>query len=145
MPCVAVHPQKFAGYIPAVHDNLDSFVYPPVKVDPPASGTVITLPRTEFQFHRRILSMNATVYVGNLPYRLQEEQLAEAFRPYGEVISVKIITDRFSGRSRGFGFVEMSTPEEAQNAIDNLNGTELGGRTLVVAPANPPKHSDQSA
>ncbi len=89
--------------------------------------------------------MNTTVYVGNLPYRLHEEQLAEAFRPYGEVISAKIITDRFSGRSRGFGFVEMATPEQAQNAIEHLNGTELGGRTLVVAPANPPKHSNSDA
>lgn len=86
--------------------------------------------------------MTKTVYVGNLSYRLREEELADAFRPYGDVISAKIITDRYTGRSRGFGFVEMATEEQAQAAIDKLNGTELQGRTMVVAPANPPKNAN---
>jgi len=72
------------------------------------------------------------VYIGNLSFDTTEEQLRQAFEDYGEVKSVNIITDRDSGRPRGFAFVEMSSQEEAQAAINGLNGQELLGRTLNV-------------
>jgi len=77
------------------------------------------------------------VYVGNLSHELTEEELKEAFAEFGEVTSAKIITDRYSGVSRGFGFVEMSSKSEAQAAIAELNGKELKGRTLTVNEARP--------
>ena len=77
------------------------------------------------------------IYVGNLSYSTTDEDLRQAFGAHGEVTSVNIIKDRFSGESRGFGFVEMASNEEAQAAIANLNGTELGGRTLNVNEARP--------
>ena len=76
--------------------------------------------------------MATNVYTGNLPDTTTEDELRAAFEEYGEVASVKIITDRASGRSKGFGFVEMSTEEEATAAINGLNGTELGGHTIKV-------------
>lgn len=81
--------------------------------------------------------MGSKIYVGGLPYSADDAQLGELFAPHGNVESVKVITDRFTGQSRGFGFVEMSTAEEAKAAIDALNGTELGGRTLIVNEARP--------
>lgn len=72
------------------------------------------------------------IYVGNLSRELTEEELREAFTEFGEVTSAKIITDRDSGVSRGFGFVEMAGKSEAQAAITGLNGRELKGRTLTV-------------
>jgi len=77
------------------------------------------------------------IYVGNLSHELAEEELREAFEEFGEVTSAKIITDRYSGVSRGFGFVEMPTKSEAQAAISGLNGKELKGRTLNVNEARP--------
>jgi RNA recognition motif-containing protein len=77
------------------------------------------------------------LYVGGLPYSTSDMQLEDLFSAYGTVESVRIITDRMTGRSRGFGFVEMSTPEEADEATQQLNGTEYGGRTLVVNEAKP--------
>ena len=77
------------------------------------------------------------IYVGNLSYNTTDEDLRQAFSAHGEVTAVNIIKDRFSGESRGFGFVEMATNEEAQAAIANLNGTEMGGRTLNVNEARP--------
>ena len=77
------------------------------------------------------------IYVGNLNYRLEEESLEQAFAQFGEVSSAKLITDRETGRAKGFGFIEMPNDEEAQAAIDGLNGTELMGRTLVVNEARP--------
>jgi len=77
------------------------------------------------------------IYVGNLSYTTTDEDLRQAFGAHGEVTSVNIIKDRFSGESRGFGFVEMATNEEAQAAIASLNGTDLGGRTLNVNEARP--------
>ncbi len=77
------------------------------------------------------------IYVGNLSYTTTDEDLRQAFGAHGEVTSVNIIKDRFSGESRGFGFVEMATNEEAQAAIAGLNGTEMGGRTLNVNEARP--------
>jgi len=83
------------------------------------------------------------IYVGNLPHELTEEELRQAFETFGEVTSAKIITDKFSGASRGFGFVEMPTKAEAQAAITGLNGTELKGRTLNVNEARPRSESRQ--
>ena len=77
------------------------------------------------------------IYVGNLSWSTSEDELNNLFSGYGEVTSANIIMDRFTGRSRGFGFVEMSNDEEGQAAIDALNGTEFGGRTLKVNVARP--------
>jgi len=72
------------------------------------------------------------IYVGNLHFNVNEDELKKAFEEYGEVTSVKIITDKYSGRSKGFGFVEMTNDQEAQQAIDNINGTEIKGRSVNV-------------
>ena len=72
------------------------------------------------------------IYVGNLPYDVSEDDLRETFGTYGQVASVRIIKDRDTGRSKGFGFVEMPSAEEAQAAINALNGTQLKGRPLTV-------------
>ena len=77
------------------------------------------------------------VYVGNLSYDLSEEDLKTAFGEYGEVTSAKIIYDRYSGRSKGFGFIEMSSDDEAKAAIEGLSGKELAGRAIVVNEARP--------
>jgi cold-inducible RNA-binding protein len=77
------------------------------------------------------------IYVGNLSYGMSEDELREAFSAYGDVSSVKILSDRETGRSRGFGFVEMPNQSEGEAAITQLNGKELGGRTLRVNEARP--------
>jgi len=79
------------------------------------------------------------IFVGSLPFSIKETELKEFFDEYGEVTSVKIITDKFSGRSKGFGFIEMSDDESAQKAINELNGTEIGGRKIVVNKAEEKK------
>lgn len=81
--------------------------------------------------------MPTRLYVGGIPYRTTEDALREAFAQAGEVTSVKIIIDRMTGRSRGFGFVEMATPEAAAKAIEMWNGKEFDGRTLTVNEARP--------
>src|SRR5712692_4014780 len=81
--------------------------------------------------------MSTKLYVGGLPYSTTEQQLSELFSQQGSVTSAKVITDKFTGQSRGFGFVEMSTTEEAQKAISALNGTQLDGRPLTVNEAKP--------
>jgi len=81
--------------------------------------------------------MNNKLYVGGLPYSVTEAHLEEVFSAHGTVESARVITDRMSGRSRGFGFVELSTQEEAEEAMQKLNGTELEGRTLTVNEAKP--------
>jgi len=81
--------------------------------------------------------MNNKLFVGGLSYSTSEEALKEAFAPAGTVQSAVIITDRMSGRSKGFGFVEMSSEEEAKKAMELLNGKELEGRTLKVDIAKP--------
>jgi RNA recognition motif-containing protein len=83
------------------------------------------------------VAVSTKLYVGSLPYSTTDQQLSEVFSQYGTVQSAKVITDRYTGQSRGFGFVEMATNEEAQKAIAALNGTNLGGRTLVVNEARP--------
>jgi RNA recognition motif-containing protein len=81
--------------------------------------------------------MGSKIYVGGLPYSTTEQQLSDLFSVHGAVASARIITDKFTGQSRGFGFVEMTSDSEAQAAIMALNGTELGGRTLTVNEARP--------
>ncbi len=80
--------------------------------------------------------MTKKLYVGNLPFQTTEEDLSDLFSQAGNVESVRIITDRDTGRSRGFGFVEMGD-EEADKAVESLNGTEMGGRPLTVNEARP--------
>jgi len=77
------------------------------------------------------------IYVGNLSYEVSEEDLREAFEAHGEVASASVISDKFTGRSRGFGFVEMPKDDEARAAIEALNGFDLKGRTLNVNEARP--------
>jgi RNA recognition motif-containing protein len=77
------------------------------------------------------------IYVGNLPFRTSEDDLRQAFEAFGAVSSASIITDRETGRSRGFGFVEMPNGEEAQKAIESLNGSKFSGRDLTVNEARP--------
>ena len=81
--------------------------------------------------------MNNKLYVGGLPYSVTDGQLQELFSAHGSVESAKVIADKFTGQSRGFGFVEMSSGSEAQSAISALNGTQYEGRTLVVNEAKP--------
>jgi len=76
--------------------------------------------------------MGNRIYVGNLSYNTTDEELRSAFAAHGEVVSANIMVDRMSGRSRGFGFVEMATEDEAKRAIDALHGTVLDNRTLTV-------------
>jgi RNA recognition motif-containing protein len=77
------------------------------------------------------------LYVGNLPHSTNESELRGLFQPHGEVEKVSMVTDRETGRSRGFAFVEMTNNEEAEKAIAALNGTELGGRALTINEAKP--------
>ena len=77
------------------------------------------------------------IYVGNLFYGMSEDELRDQFASYGEVSSVRIITDRETRRSKGFGFVDMPNDEEAKKAIEELNGKEVSGRTLRVNEARP--------
>src|SRR5687768_9847610 len=81
--------------------------------------------------------MASKLYIGGLSYSTTSEGLREFFAQSGNVASATVITDRFSGQSRGFGFVEMGTAEEAQNAISQLNGRELDGRRITVEVSNP--------
>ena len=77
------------------------------------------------------------IYVGNLSWGLKDQDLANLFAPYGEVASAKIVMDKFTQRSKGFGFVEMPNDEQAQAAIAQLNGSEIEGRNLVVNESRP--------
>jgi RNA recognition motif-containing protein len=77
------------------------------------------------------------IYVGNLSYGMSEDELRDAFGAFGEVSSVKILMDRETGRSRGFGFVEMPNPGEGEKAIAQLNGKDVGGRALRINEARP--------
>ena len=86
--------------------------------------------------------MGTKLYVGGLPYSVDEGRLQEIFSAHGSVESSKVISDKFTGQSRGFGFVEMSSGSEAKKAIDSLNGTQLDGRTLTVNEAKPMERRD---
>ena len=81
--------------------------------------------------------MGSKIYVGGLPYSATEQELNDLFAAHGSVQSARVITDKFTGQSRGFGFVEMASGEEASKAISALNGTQMGGRTLTVNEAKP--------
>jgi hypothetical protein len=83
------------------------------------------------------LSMGKKLYVGNLPYSVRDGDLEQAFGQFGSVTSAKVMMERDTGRSKGFGFVEMGTDEEAQSAINGMNGQPLGGRSVVVNEARP--------
>ena len=85
------------------------------------------------------------IYVSNLSFNIQDEDLREFFAPYGEVTSAKIINDRESGRSRGFGFVEMSDDAASKKAIAELNGSEVDGRTMKVMEAKPKEDKPRSS
>ena len=77
------------------------------------------------------------IFVGNLSFNTSEDELRQIFETYGQVERVSILTDRETGRSRGFGFVEMTNPEEGEKAITGLNGSQFGGRTINVNEARP--------
>ncbi|MGE3610400.1 MAG: RNA recognition motif domain-containing protein [Bacteriovoracaceae bacterium] len=81
--------------------------------------------------------MGSKIYVGNLPFSATSESLNELFSKFGTVDSAKIVMDRDTGRSKGFGFVEMSSGDDAAAAIEKLNGSDMGGRSLVVNEARP--------
>lgn len=81
--------------------------------------------------------MNNKLYVSNLPYSVTDQSLGQMFSTYGSVLSAKIIIDKMSGRSKGFGFVEMETEQQAADALEKLNGQEINGRRLNVAIARP--------
>jgi len=83
------------------------------------------------------------IYAGNLLYTMSEDELQRMFEEYGEVVSVKVITDKFSGRSKGFGFVEMPNDTEAEEAIKQLNGRELKGRAMSVNQSIEKKEGEQ--
>jgi RNA recognition motif-containing protein len=82
------------------------------------------------------------IYAGNLNYRISESDLEELFGEYGEVTTVKLIKDKFTGRAKGFGFVEMSNDDEARTAISELDGTDVMGRNIKVNEARPQKVRD---
>jgi len=84
------------------------------------------------------------LYIGNLDYSIKEKQLTELFAEYGEVTSAKIITDKMTGRSKGFGFVEMSNDEEARQAISGLNGMAINNREMNVTEARPKTDRDNN-
>ena len=81
--------------------------------------------------------MSKNIYVGNLPFSMSDEELGEIFNPFGTVSSSRVIRDKFTGRSRGFGFVEMENGEEADKAVSELNGKSIEGRMLKVSEARP--------
>jgi len=84
------------------------------------------------------------IFVGSLPFSIKETDLKELFEEFGEVASVKIISDKFSGRSKGFGFIDMPNDDNAQEAINGLNGKEVDGRKIVVNKSEPKSDSDRS-
>ena len=76
--------------------------------------------------------MSTKLFVGSLPWSIDDQKLKETFEPHGNVVSAKVVTDRSTGRSRGFGFVEMESSEDAQKAMSALNDSEIEGRNIVV-------------
>lgn len=96
-----------------------------------AKGEKVAL-RKRFSFY-----MAKRLYVGGLPYKTTDEELKDAFAQAGEVSSVSIMMDKFTGRSRGFGFVEMANDADVEKAIELWNGKDFGGRTLIVNEAKP--------
>lgn len=87
--------------------------------------------------------MASKLFVASLPFAMSDDELAEAFKVAGTVVSAKVVMDRETNRSKGFGFVEMSSDEEAAEAIKQLDGKEVGGRTIVVREARPMEKRDR--
>ena len=87
--------------------------------------------------------MATNLFVGNLPYAMDNDKLSQLFAAAGTVVSAKVISDKYSGRSRGFGFVEMATDEESKKAIEMFNGKDVEGRALVVNEARPREERPQ--
>jgi RNA recognition motif-containing protein len=87
--------------------------------------------------------MSTKLFVGRLSYNTTDAQLEEHFAKVGNVVSAKVIMDRYSGQSKGFGFVEMASEEDAQNALNQLHNSELDGRTIVVSEARPQEDRGQ--
>ena len=85
------------------------------------------------------------IYVGNLPKTTTEDEVRKVFEKYGEVLEVKLIKDQYSGELRGFGFIEMSAKADGQKAIEEVDGTELEGQTLIVNEARPRKNRSDSS
>ncbi|OGD92988.1 RNA-binding protein [Candidatus Curtissbacteria bacterium RIFCSPHIGHO2_01_FULL_41_44] len=83
--------------------------------------------------------MATKLFVGSLPFVTTSDQLREIFAKAGQVVEANVVTDKMSGRSRGFGFVEMATEADAKKAVSELNGTEVDGRKIFVSEARPPK------
>ena len=81
--------------------------------------------------------MSKKLFVGSLPWAVNDQILQETFEAHGKVISAKVVTDRYTGRSRGFGFVEMENEDEANAAVTALNNSELNGRNIIVSEAKP--------
>jgi RNA recognition motif-containing protein len=89
-------------------------------------------------------TLNKKLYVGSLPYSVTEDELRNLFSPYGPIESVRIITDKFTGQSKGFGFVEMANGEDAKKAVEGMNGKQLNGRNLIVNEARPEQRRERS-
>ncbi|MDI1234787.1 MAG: RNA-binding protein [bacterium] len=85
------------------------------------------------------------IYIGNLNYRLRTEELKAAFEPYGEVVGAKIVRDKETNRSKGFGFIEMTNDSDGTKAIEALNGTDLSGRNMIVSEAKPRENEDNAS
>lgn len=85
-----------------------------------------------------------TIYIGNIPYNMKEQNLIDVFKEFGAVESAKVIIDKKTRRSKGYGFVEMKDSRDEENAIEALNGKEIGGRKVKVNIANPKKETEMS-
>jgi RNA recognition motif-containing protein len=85
------------------------------------------------------------IYLGNLPYNINEDEIMELFEEYGNVSTVKLITDKFTGKSKGFGFVEMPSDDDAKKAIEELNGKEVKGRNITVNQAREKTDDDRGS
>lgn len=93
--------------------------------------------------HLLIILYSMNIFISNLSFRVQSEDLKQIFEEYGEVSSAKVITDKMTGRSRGFGFVEMDREEEARAAIEELNGADFDGKLISVSEARPRPEGEQ--
>jgi uncharacterized membrane protein YgcG len=138
--------RMFAGFFQAPPNHFPSakdLLYFPTHLTVPCSGCKTANQPSLFRRsqHSQIAHLEATrlknIFVGNLDFNTSEEELRQMFEAHGQVDRVSIMTDRDTGRSRGFGFVEMTNTEEGDKAIAALNGTQVGGRTLNVNEARP--------
>jgi cold-inducible RNA-binding protein len=86
-----------------------------------------------------------TIYIGNIPYTMKEQDLIDVFQEFGPVDSAKVIIDKKTRRSKGYGFVEMKNEGDEDEAVEALNGKEIGGRKVKVSKANPKKESEESS